>query len=182
MQASVFIATSVDGFIARTNGDIDWLSGGNFDGAGEDYGYKAFMATVDALVMGRHTFEKVLTFGQWPYGSTPVAVLSSRGVAIPKAIAETVESMDGTPEEVVARLSSRGATHLYIDGGATIQRFLAAGLITRMTVTRIPILLGSGIPLFGPLPRDTRLRHIETVGYPSGLVQSKYDVVKWDVS
>jgi len=176
MKASVYIATSLDGFIARANGDIDWLSGGGSEDGGEDYGYKEFWDTVDVLVMGRNTYEKVLTFGEWPYGSKPVVVLSSKQVQIRKHIAKSVESMSCSPSELVSRLSGRGARHLYVDGGKTIQGFLDAGLIQQLIITRIPILIGSGIPLFGPLTHDIRLRHIETRQFANGLVQSKYEV------
>lgn len=178
MQASVYIATSLDGFIARPDGSLDWLPGadGGNDGTDddEDYGYGAFMASVDVLVMGRNTFETVLTFGDWSY-DVPVVVLSSRSLTIPTAIGDVVEQMSGPPDQVVAQLEQRGAKHLYIDGGTTIQRFLDAGLITRLIITRVPVLLGSGIPLFGPLQRDIALRHIETRSYASGLVQSHYE-------
>lgn len=176
MKASVFIATSLDGFIARENGDIHWLSEADGNGSEEDYGYKDFMATVDVLVMGRKTFEKVLTFGEWPYGSKPVVVLSSRPVQVPKKIAQSVESMSCPPAELVSRLAERGAGHLYIDGGKTIQGFLDAGLIQQIIITRIPVLIGSGISLFGPLKHDVKLRHIETRQFTSGFVQSKYVV------
>jgi dihydrofolate reductase len=177
MPATVYIATSLDGFIARPDGAIDWLPHGGGDGGdGEDYGYKRFMATVDALVMGRNTYEKVLTFGGWPYGSKPVVVLSSKPVRIAPDIAGTVESMSGTPAEVVERLAARGYRHLYVDGGQTIQRFLNAGFIDRLIVTRVPVLIGEGIPLFGRVPRDIPLRHVATRSYPSGLVQSEYEI------
>jgi dihydrofolate reductase len=180
VKASVYIATSLDGYIARSDGDIEWLSAASSDGSpgrsGEDYGYRAFLDTVDALVMGRRTYEKVLTFDEWPYGDLPVVVLSRGEVDVPERIAGTVEAMSGPPEELVGRLAERGATHLYVDGGATIQGFLAAGLIQQLIITRIPILLGEGIPLFGPLERDIRLRHLETRAYPNGLVQSRYEV------
>lgn len=176
MKASVYIATSLDGFIARSNGDIDWLSAGSFDGSSEDYGYKAFMDTVDVLVLGRRTYDRALTFEAWPYGSESVVVLSHGKVRIPEQIAGTVELMSCSPDELVGRVSERGATHLYVDGGSTIQGFLAAGLVQQLIITRISILLGGGIPLFGSLERDIKLRHIETRAYPSGLVQSKYEV------
>ena len=172
MKSSVFIATSLDGFIARENGGLDWLPGDDV----EDHGYFEFMATVDALVMGRNTFETVLGFGSWPYGSKPVIVLTSapEKIAIPEGA--VCDAMGGTPHEIVARLAERGMTHLYIDGGVTIQRFLEAGLIQRMIITRIPVLLGSGISLFGPLSRDVRLKHVATRSYKSGLVQSEYSL------
>ena len=176
MKASVFIATSLDGYIARPDGAIDWLPTNGLDGPTEDYGYKKFIDTVDALVMGRKSFETVLGFGiAWPY-TKPVIVLSSRTVEIPEAIRGKVEAMSGTPAEVIRRMEERGAKHLYIDGGKTIQGFLTAGLIGRMTITRIPVLLGSGIPLFGPLPGDVKWRHVETRSWPSGLVQSTYEL------
>lgn len=181
ITVTVFIATSLDGFIARRNGRLDWLPGQNDvpkEAAGsEDYGYGELINSVDALVMGRNTFEKVLTFDEWPYPGLPVVVLSSRPVSIPPAIADEVEVMGGSPEDVVARLALRGWRNLYVDGGVTIQRFLRAGLIQRLIITRVPVLLGEGIPLFGPLPHDLRLRHIETRPYPNGLVQSEYAVI-----
>jgi dihydrofolate reductase len=171
MTASVFVGVSVDGFIARRNGDLDWLPAGG----GEPHGYNEFMATVDALVIGRNTFETVLTFGEWPYGDKRVVVLSSRPVDL-SAVAGVVEQMAGTPAEIVSRLAASGAHHLYIDGGITIQRFLRAGLIQRLIITRVPVLIGDGIPLFGTLTGDIRLRHIATRHYPSGLVSSEYQV------
>ena len=182
MKASVYIATSLDGFIAREDGSLDWLEGSGEEisqgeNQGGDYGYKAFMDSVDALVMGRNTFEKVLGFGGWAYGEKPVIVLSSRSLQIPKHLSKTVEAMSGSPEEVVERLSERGMKHLYIDGGVTVQRFLRVGLIQRLIISRIPILIGAGIPLFGPLEQDIKLRHIRTQSYPSGFVQSEYEVV-----
>jgi dihydrofolate reductase len=182
VKATVYIATSVDGFIARPDGGIDWLSGGGGGEGGNedltgDYGYSDFFDTVDALIMGRNTFELVLTFGEWPYGDKPVVVLASSQITIPRGIPPTVEWMSATPGEVVARLAARGMKHVYVDGGVTIQRFLAAGLIQRLILTRIPILIGSGIPLFGPVPGDIPLKHIQTRSYPSGLVQTEYEVV-----
>ena len=174
MKASVFIATSLDGYIARDNGDIDWLSGADGEGSAEDYGYQEFMDSVDVLVMGRNSFEKVLTFGKWPYGNKQVVVLSSGSLQIPDDIAGSVEHRSSSPGELVKELSVRGAKHLYIDGGKTIQGFLAAGLIQQIIITRIPILIGNGIPLFGPLITDIKLRHIETRTFASGLVQSRY--------
>jgi dihydrofolate reductase len=170
MEASVFIATSLDGFIARPDGSLDWLPANG----GEPHGYTEFMATVDALVIGRKTFETVLTFDEWPYGSKPVVVLSSKPADLVAPPGTVCEMMAGTPDEVVARLTQRGMKHLYIDGGVTIQRFLEARLIQRLILTRVPVLLGRGIPLFGPLARDIRLEHVATKSYPSGLVQSEY--------
>jgi dihydrofolate reductase len=172
MTVSVFVGTSLDGFIARTNGDLDWLP----EGGGEPHGYDEFIASVDALVIGRKTFEKVLTFGAWPYGEKRVVVLSSRPIDLSAARGGVVEQMGGPPAEIVSRLAARGIQHLYVDGGITIQRFLQAGLIHRLIITRVPVLIGEGVPLFGTLQRDIRLRHVATRQYPSGLVTSEYAV------
>jgi len=171
VKASVFIATSLDGFIARTNGELDWLP----PGGGEPHGYDEFMATVDALVVGRKTFETALTFGTWPYGAKPVFVLSTRTLA-PAPPGAVVERMSGPPAEIVSQLAARGVRHAYVDGGITIQGFLQAGLIQRLIITRVPVLLGAGIPLFGALQRDVVLRHVGTRQYAGGLVQSEYVV------
>ena len=176
MSASVFIATSLDGFIAREDGALDWLPVPDSAPDGEDYGYREFIAGVDAIVMGRSTFDVVLGFGgEWPYPK-PVVVLTSRPLDLPEALAGRVETMGGEPAEIVARLAERGWEHLYVDGGVTIQRFLAAGLIERMIITRVPVLIGQGIPLFGPLERDIALRHVATRAFPDGLVSSEYVV------
>jgi dihydrofolate reductase len=171
MKASVFVGTSLDGFIARPNGDFDFLP----TGGGEPHGYDEFMATVDALVIGRKTFETVLSFDTWPYACKPVVVLSTRPLAStpPGAL---VEQMAGPPADIVSQLAARGVGHIYVDGGITIQRFLQAGLIDRLIITRVPVLIGVGIPLFGALQRDITLRHVVTRQYASGLVQSEYVV------
>ncbi len=172
MTVSVFIGTSLDGFIARPNGDLDFLP----EGGGEPHGYNEFIAGIDALVIGRKTFETVLAFPAWPYGDKRVVVLSSRPLDLSAVRGDVVEQMAGPPSEIVSQLAARGIHHLYIDGGITIQRFLRAGLIERLIITRVPVLIGEGIPLFGALPRDIRLRHVATRHYPSGLVQSEYQV------
>ena len=172
MTVSVFVGASVDGFIARPNHDLDWLP----EGGGEPHGYDEFIASVDAIVIGRKTFEKVLTLGPWAYGRKRVVILSSRPVDLAAAGAGVVEQMAGPPAEIVARLAASGAHHLYVDGGITIQSFLRAGLVQRLIITRVPVLIGDGIPLFGSLPRDIRLRHVATRHFPSGLVQSEYHV------
>jgi dihydrofolate reductase len=171
MTASVFIGISIDGFMARRNGDLDWLPEDD-----EPHGYDEFMASVDALVIGRNTFEKVMSFEGWPYGEKRVVVLSSRPVDLSVVRNGVVEQMSGSPAEIVSQLAATGAHHLYIDGGITIQGFLRAGLIQRLIITRVPVLIGDGIPLFGSLPRDIRLRHVATRQYANGLVQSEYDV------
>lgn len=173
MMVSVFVGTSLDGFIARLNGDFDFLP----EGGGEPHGYNEFMASVDTLVIGRKTFDVVLALPEWPYGEKRVVVLSSRPVDFSSVRDGIVEQMSGPPAEIVAKLAASGVKHIYIDGGITIQNFLRAGLVQRLTITRVPVLIGEGIPLFGSLPRDVRLRHVSTQQYPSGLVKSEYEIV-----
>jgi dihydrofolate reductase len=171
MKATVFVGVSVDGFIARPDGGLDFLPS-----EPEPHGYEELMASVDALVFGRHTYETVLGFGgEWPYGEKPVFVLSSRPLPPTPAGAKVVH-LSGEPADIVAELESRGIGHAYVDGGITVQRFLRAGLVQRLIVTRVPVLIGAGIPLFGALPRDVHLRHVATRSYPSGLVQSEYAI------
>jgi dihydrofolate reductase len=170
---SVFIGASVDGFIARPNGALDFLPAGG----GEPHGYNEFIATVDALVIGRTTFETVLAFPTWPYGGKRVVVLSSRPIDLSTVRDGKVEQMAGEPAEIVAKLAATSASHLYVDGGITIQRFLRARQVHRLIITRVPVLIGEGIPLFGALPSDLQLLHIKTQHYPSGLVQTEYHVL-----
>jgi dihydrofolate reductase len=172
VQASVFVGTSLDGFIARNDGALDFLP----PGGGEPHGYEEFIATVDALVIGRNTYETVLAFDSWPYENKPTFVLSAQPLAPPPAGAK-VERMSGSPEQIVSQLDQRGFRHAYIDGGITIQRFLQARLVQRLTITRVPVLIGCGIPLFGALTHDITLRHIATHQYASGLVKSEYEIV-----
>jgi dihydrofolate reductase len=172
MMVSVFVGASVDGFIARANGALDWLPGDDC----EPHGYEEFIASVDAIVIGRKTFETVLAFEEWPYGGKRVVVLSGRPLDL-AAAKGGVEQMAGSPAEIVSRLDASGAQHLYVDGGLTIQGFLRAGLVQRLVITRVPVLIGEGIPLFGSLPHDVQLRHVMTRHYASGLVQSEYRVV-----
>ena len=175
-RTSVFIATSLDGFIARRDGSIDWLLAG--ESSGEDFGYQAFADSIDGIVMGRHTYELALTFDPWPYAGKRLVVLSTGAPRIPEALADSVTLMQGAPEQVIERLSRDGARHLYIDGGVTIQRFLAAKCVDELTITRIPVLIGSGLPLFADLPGDVRLEHLATRAYANGYVQSRYRVIQ----
>lgn len=172
MTVSVFVGVSVDGFLARPDDGLDWLPDD-----GEPHGYDEFMSGVDALVIGRRTFEKVLAFDDWPYGTKRVVVLSGHPLDLTRAGGGPVEQLAGPPEGIVAELAARGITNLYVDGGVTIQRFLRAGRVDRLIITRVPVLIGEGIPLFGTLPHDVRLRHVATRAYPSGLVQTEYAVM-----
>jgi dihydrofolate reductase len=171
MRTSVFVGTSVDGFIARPNGAFDFLSAAE----GEPHGYEEFIATVDAIVMGRNTYDTVLPFPKWPYREKPVFVLSSRALP-PAPDGAVVERMSGEPANILSALSARGFEHIYVDGGVTIQRFFRAGLIARLVITRVPVLIGTGIPLFGAVDADILLTHIATRNLASGAVQSEYAI------
>ncbi|WP_339908661.1 dihydrofolate reductase family protein [Symmachiella dynata] len=179
LTCSVFIATSSDGFIARADDNIDWLDDPAYTMlATEDFGYAEFTGSIDTLVMGRRSFEKVLTFSNWPYDDLPVVVLSSRTIHIPAELQTKVRCMHLEPHELVAQLEAEGLQHLYIDGGETIRRFLRAGLIADMTITRLPVLLGEGIQLFGTIDHDIRLSHDWTRTFGNGFVQTKYRIVR----
>ena len=175
LKTSVFCGTSLDGFLARLDDTFDFL---DTPGAGP-HGFKEFMASVDVVVLGRRTFDVVRKLGHFGlYGKTQVVVLSSKPVDLSGIKGPKFEHMSGTPHEIVATLEARGFKHAYVDGGLTIQAFLAAGLLDRIIVTRVPVLVGQGIPLFGPLPKDLKLRHVRTERCKGGLVQSEYEVVK----
>ena len=174
MIASVFIGTSVDGFIARPNGALDFLP----EGGGEPHGYHEFFPSVDALVIGRKTFETVLAFPEWPYGDKRVIVLSSQTLDLSKVPAGRVEQMQGSPRDIFSQLERRGIRHIYVDGGVTVQGFLREGLIQRLIITRVPVLIGEGVPLFGALSKDIRLEHVQTQYYGSGLVKTEYRVLR----
>lgn len=179
MKISVYIAVSVDGYIARADGGLDWLPQPGDPGIDpdEDYGYAPFFAGIDTMVMGRNTFEMVLGFGvDWPYEGKQVVVLSNRPVTIPPELTGKVSAMGGTPAEIVSTLASQGVQHVYLDGGVTIQAFLRAGLVDEMIITTIPVLIGGGLPLFGTLESDIRLQHRETRAWPNGMVQSHYEI------
>lgn len=187
MKTSAYIAVSVDGFIAREDGRLDWLERAEPgqspqpDPAAptEDYGYHAFMESVDALALGRRTYEKARAFGgPWPYRNKRVVVLSRRPVDIPADL-DHASWRNASPATLVEELESQGVQHLYVDGGETIRRFLVAGLLQQMIITRTPVLLGKGIPLFGPaIKADIHLRHLYTRAYPNGFAQSAYRVVQ----
>lgn len=179
IKASVYIAASLDGFIARDNGDLDWLLGAST--STDDHGYAEFMQTIDALVMGRGTYEKVLTFDDWPYAGKRVIVLSRTltPAEIPESLSRSIEVHPGPVRALVEELAASGAAHIYVDGGKVVQSFLAAGLLDELTITRIPVLIGSGLPLFGATDRDIRLDHVRTRAFDSGFVQSTYRVAPW---
>jgi dihydrofolate reductase len=180
LKCSVYMAQSVDGYIAKTDGDIEWLSQFDDSGGMEDYGYHEFLDTVDVIVMGRRTYEKVLSFLMWPYEDKHVVVLSNIPLEVPDDLANKVTQINGTPGEVVARLSEAGAKHVYVDGGQTASSFVAAGLIDQLTITTVPLILGQGRPLFVSLQEEIVLEHIETKTFSNGLVKSSYRIARED--
>lgn len=178
IKCSVYIATSVDGFIARPNGDIDWLHNPAYaDVPLKGLGYEDFMASVDVLVMGRHTYEKVLSFPQWPYEQVQVVVLSGSAVNVPDRLHDRIRVECMTPTALVEQLTREGRTHAYVDGGVTVQRFLQAGLIDELTLTRIPVLLGEGLPLFTCKGPERSLQLIDCAVSDNGFVQERYKVL-----
>ena len=182
MKYLVYIATSLDGFIARTDGSLDWLEGSDGDqndhDAGEDYGFSEVMAEVDTMVMGRATYEFVASTGQWIYEGKRVIVLSSSmsDDDVAHHLRSKVEILSMKPRELGAKLESDGSRVVYVDGGVTIQRFLRAGMISELILTRVPVLIGSGIPLFGGLDADVHLTHVSSKSFSNGMVQSKYTI------
>jgi dihydrofolate reductase len=177
LKVSVYIATSLDGFIARSDGGLDWLDQASATVPnGEDLGFRALMDSVDALIMGRKTYEKVLSLGEWPYGRKPIVVLSRNPVSFPQGVPNTVTHSPEPLRDLIGRLSDEGMRHVYVDGGTTVQGFLSEDLVDEITVTVIPVILGGGIPLFGSLENDIRLTHVRTTAYDFGFVQTTYAI------
>lgn len=172
MANYVYIATSLDGFIATSDGGLDWLyTLANPEQS--DYGYADFISKIDAIVMGRNTFEKVLTFGEWPY-DRPVFLLSNSLATLPERILDKAEIVNGDIKKLVNQLNQRGYNNLYVDGGGVIQSFLKEDLIDEMIITLVPILLGNGFSLFGKLDRHLKFRHQKTEIYNKTLVKNYY--------
>lgn len=179
IKASVFIATSLDGYIARKDGSIDWLDKMNATiSPGEDCGFSKYIESVDVIVMGRNTFKQVLSFGgDWFY-SIPVVVLSHNKIKIPEYLAEKVTYQNLAPVELFEFLKSEGYTSVYVDGGNTIASFLKAGLISELTITQVPVALGEGIPFFDNLGSDLELKLVDSKSFEFGFVQNKFEIVQ----
>ena len=172
MSNYVFVATTLDGFIADKDGGIEWLT--EVPNPNKiDYGYAELMKNTDALVMGRSTFEKVLTFGEWFY-TKPVFVLSNSLTRIPENLEGKVEIVKGDIQDVVQKLNQQGHKRLYVDGGKLIQGFLKEDLIDELIINKIPILLGKGIPLFGDIDQKLKFKHMKTEVFNDSLVMSYY--------
>jgi dihydrofolate reductase len=184
MKCSVFIATSLDGYIARKDGSVDWLhSAGNPEadmGSDADMGFASFMSSVDCMIMGRKCMEMIssmnLSEEQWPYGNTHIVVLSNTLSAPPENLKDKVSLYSGDITDLMTDLEEKGYRHAYVDGGATITEFLNHGLINEMVITKAPVLLGEGIPLFGKLEHSIKLIEASAKNYANDFVQLKYSV------
>jgi len=172
MTNSVYIATSLDGYIATTNGGLEWLN--SFPNPSDsDYGYHEFMDRVDALVMGCKTFDIVSAFTPWPY-TKKVFVLSGSLKEVPAVLVDQVEIVNGDISTVVKKLNKLGYHNLYIDGGQTIQAFLRKNLVDELIISKLPLILGEGIPLFSPQDQTLKFEHCSTEVFEGGLVKSHY--------
>ena len=178
VEIYIFLAISLDGFIARNNGEIDWLEKFNSDDPNEDYGFGEFFKRMDCLVMGRKSFEKVLSFQKWPYTGKPVQVLSRTLTSLPPTVSGLAELTPKlTPREHLDHWAGLGWQRVYLDGGETARSFLECGLVKQLILTHIPIISGTGRPLFGNALPAIILKHLHTRSFASGLVQSDYEVV-----
>ncbi len=174
MQASAFIAVSLDGYIARLDHAIDWLESSDSD-PNEDYGYGNFIKSVTSVVMGRKTFETISSFPEWPYHHQRSIVLTTTLEKVPESISDEIQLFNGNVEDLTELLETESEKRLYIDGSQAIQAFIKAGLLSDITITTLPILIGKGIPLFNsPLDHDVHLTHLETRAFQNGFVQTTY--------
>src|SRR3954471_20322018 len=177
-SGSVFLGMSVDGFIARLDGTLSFLDadgggGPPDDGEGGDFGFAEFVSSIDALVMGRSTYEFIKPFAEWPYQGKPVHVLST---TLEPGTDDRI-TVHRSFDEVVGALSAAGYRRVYVDGGRTVHAFLRAGLIADLTLSRVPVLVGTGHTPFGELAADIPLEHVRTQTFSGGMVQSTYRVV-----
>ena len=184
MNYSVFIATSTDGYIATEDGGIEWLeAAGKKDvdmGDNQDMGFNTFIESVDCMIMGRKCMDKISSFNipleHWPYASARVIALSNTVKKAPENLHGKVEMYSGDLLELTNRLESEGFKHAYIDGGSTITSFIKLKLITHLHLTRAPVLIGGGIPLFGKFETHVVLENAEVVAYPNDFITTKYKV------
>ena len=184
MKCSVFIACSADGYIATDEGDVDWLeTAGKKDvdlGDDADMGFAHYMASVDCMIIGRKTMEKIASFNlapeQWPYGRTRIIALSHTLREVPGSLQGKVEIYSGAIGVLISRLEEAGFKHAYVDGGSTITAFINLGLVDEMTITLAPVLLGSGIPLFGRIDKPIVLENAQATVYPNDFITIRYQV------
>lgn len=171
-KISVYIATSIDGYIAQEDGGLEWLE--RTPTPNEDFGFKEFMDSIDVLIMGRKTYDIVSGFDEWPYQGKRVVVISQTL----DSVREEAEHFSGDIQNLVSNLYGEGIKHIYVDGGVTISKFLEAGMVDQMIITVIPIILGKGIRLFNPMDKEHDCKLISVKPYPSGLVQLRYEFKK----
>jgi dihydrofolate reductase len=184
MKCSVFIATSADGYIATEDGGVEWLeSAGKNDvdmGEQSDMGFGSYIADVDCMIMGRKCMEKISSFNltpeQWPYGDRRIIVLSNTVTVPPANLKDKVEMYSGDIPTLIDQLESEGFKHAYIDGGTTITSFINLKLINEMIITRAPVLLGEGRPLFGKTNKQINLENAQAKAYPNAFIQVQYTV------
>lgn len=169
-KISVYIATSMDGFIAKENDGLDWLENINPPGCNEDYGFKEFLSTIDTLVMGRGTYKIASSVEDWPYKGKRVVVLSQSLSEVRK----DAELYNGDVTTLLHKLHSEGTKHIYIDGGVTISQFIAASLIDQIIISIVPVILGKGISLYKNIINESWYKLLSTQSYPNGLVQLRY--------
>lgn len=172
MKTFVYIGTSLDGFIARKDGDIDWLV--QFANDEAIRAYEEFISGIDAIVIGKGTFEKVLDFPSWPY-EKKVFVLSTSIKQVPDIVREKVTILSMKPKELLGYLSGKGFSNIYVDGGKVIQDFLKEDIVDELIISKVPVFIGNGIPLFGHLDGDLLFKHIRTEVQSNGLVRSYYE-------
>lgn len=170
-RISVYIATSIDGYIARKDESLDWLD--RVGGFEEDYGFKSLLGSIDALIIGRKTYQVAATVPD-PYPGKRVIVLSTTLTSVK----EGMELYRGDLIELTLKLHKEGVKHIWVDGGTTISQFLSSQMVDTMTLSIIPVILGAGIPLFSVLNREIPCRLISSQSYQSGLVQLNYEVIK----
>lgn len=170
-EVSIYIATSIDGYIARKDGTIDWLLFGHT--GDEDYGFKKFIDSVDTLVLGRKTYQVVSGFEDWPYSGKRVIVLSNTL----KKVRNEAELFSGDLTDLLSQLQKDEIKHIWVDGGTTASKFLEEGLVDNLTISIIAMVLGTGIPLFSSITKEQSCRLVSSQSYPSGLVQLKYKII-----
>jgi dihydrofolate reductase len=172
MALYIYIAQSLDGYIAGPGGNLDWLNN-ILNPTNDDFGFSNFIKEIDALVMGRHTFEMVHSFGKWPY-TKPVYVVSSSLKSVPDELAEKAQIINASPAEIVQSLKNNGMSNLYIDGGSLIQSFISENLIDKFIITTVPVLLGGGVKLFGQLDSLVNLKFEKSEIILGQLVKNYY--------
>ncbi len=178
VEIYIFLAIGLDGFIARNNGEIDWLEKFNSDDPNEDYGFGEFFKRMDCLVMGRKSFEKVLSFQKWAYTGKPVQVLSRTLTSLPAAVSRLAELTSKlSPHELLDYWAGLRWQRVYLDGGEIARSFPECGLVNQLTLTRIPVILVIGKLLFGNTLPEIILKHLHKRSFASGLVKSDYVVV-----